>query len=62
MGKSYEPLNVTTLAFQVRILATAHDVITSTQKHFDCLLAWIPLGSPANVVEDGTMWLVSRPE
>ena len=29
MEKSYEPLNSAILAIQVRILATAHDVITS---------------------------------
>jgi len=62
MEKSYEPSNFAILAFQVRILATAHDVITSTQKNFDRLLAWIPLASPANVAEDGTVWLVSRTE
>ena len=31
MEKRYEPSNFAILAFQVRILATAHDVITSTQ-------------------------------
>ena len=62
MEKSYEPSNFASLAFQVRILATAHDVITSTQTIFDRLLAWIPLASPASVVEDGTVWLVSRME
>jgi len=31
MEKSYEPLNFAILAFQVRILANAHDIITSTQ-------------------------------
>ena len=60
--KSYEPSYFAILAFQVRIIATTHDVITSMQKNFDCLLAWIPLASPANVVEDGTVWLVSRTE
>jgi len=62
MEKSYEPSNFAILAFQVRILATAHDVLTSTQNNSDRLLAWIPLASPANVVEDGTVWLVSRTE
>ena len=47
MEKSYEPSNFAILAFQVRILATAHDAITSTQNSFDRLLAWIPLASPA---------------
>ena len=32
MEKSCDPSNFAVLAFQVRILATAHDVITSTQK------------------------------
>ena len=32
MEKSYEPLNFAIFAFQVRILANAHDVITSSQK------------------------------
>ena len=50
------------LVFQVRILATAHDVITSTQTNFERLLAWIPLASPAKVVEDGILWLASRTE
>ena len=62
MEKSYEPSNFAILAFQVRILATAHDVIASTQNNFDRLLAWIPLAIPANVVEDSTVWLVSRTE
>jgi len=62
MEKSYEPSNVAILAFQVRILATAHDVITSTQKSFERLLVWLPLARPANVVEEGTVWLVSRTE
>ena len=55
MEKSYEPSSFASLAFQVRILATAHDVIKSTQKIFDRLLAWIPLANPANVVEDGSV-------
>ena len=62
MEKSYETSNFSILVFQVRILATAHDLITSTQKDFDRLLAWVPLAIPANVVDDGTVWLVSRTE
>jgi len=62
MEKSYEPSSFGILASQVPIVATAHDVITSTQNNFDHLLAWIPLASPANIVDDGTAWLVSRTE
>ena len=62
MKKSYEPSNVAILAFQVRSLATAHDVITSTQKRLERLLVWFPLARPANVVEEGNVWLVSQME
>jgi len=47
---------------KVRIVATAHDVITSTQLNDERFLAWIPLASPANVVDDSTAWLVSQME